>query len=501
MNKNIFKAFYLSTALLTTSFASTEVLNPYDVSKNMRASLNGNKGAFKTEDIAKAVEVDKTITWAESFIRFAIELCLQSLNTDKEAQAKSLTNGNEMFAKMIGASATKNEKNIKKPTDPNNALVDPKSTKNQQASNAVTTNKYWTTEDDNVLNEFEKFIEGNVVNKKSTGAIDPNHIESGPVMNFLPGTDPGCKADRLLFIDTDKKSYVIKCEGFSMETYGLKQDTKTWNDIFENYETTNGVRTLKIVNYIKDLDLNGKKYLLMEKAPGKSLANYLWPLMIKNPSPGFQEKNYPHDPKSITEEQVKDLGKKVGSQMGYFVKAYVEETGKLLYQTDSDLRNWFFDGTQLTLIDVECEEVAADSEKLSGELSMVRFFYGVLEKFTKDVWIQSLKKDIPMETLLDEKGLEYLEGVRKLLLFVHSFFNEYNEIVKDLDVHSETKLKSYIEWNYIYDYAENIKEFKDSLKNTGKHEQALTTYLFKDMTELLNDSYIDRMLGLKKPLK
>lgn len=101
---NVFKAFYLSTALFANSMAAT--ITPEDISKNMRSHLSGGP-KLEMDKVADAI--GKTTTWADSFIRLAIELCLQSLNIDKEKQAEVLKSGNEIFADMIKASAPKVE--------------------------------------------------------------------------------------------------------------------------------------------------------------------------------------------------------------------------------------------------------------------------------------------------------------------------------------------------------------------------------------------------------
>lgn len=113
MNKNIFKVACLSTALMTTAFASTKCLTPEDVCKNMRAHLSGDKNDFKVDEVADAVNAGKT-TWAETFVRVAIELCLQSLNKIETEQAKALEIGNDIFADLIKESSSKGNDQLKK---------------------------------------------------------------------------------------------------------------------------------------------------------------------------------------------------------------------------------------------------------------------------------------------------------------------------------------------------------------------------------------------------
>jgi len=102
-NKNILRSLFLSTLLLTSSFASeVEVWNGERVSKAMRESLEGGEyDPSKVEPAIKSTE----ITWAEKFIRFAIELCLKSLEKSAEEQAKALENASKIFEGMIKTSA------------------------------------------------------------------------------------------------------------------------------------------------------------------------------------------------------------------------------------------------------------------------------------------------------------------------------------------------------------------------------------------------------------
>lgn len=102
MNNNIFKAFCLSTAMLTSVFGSEvkDLLTPEQISRNMRKHLETGEGF-------SADQVGKNITWAEAFTRLAIELCLQSLSASQEEQTAALNNGNNIFAGMIASSAPK----------------------------------------------------------------------------------------------------------------------------------------------------------------------------------------------------------------------------------------------------------------------------------------------------------------------------------------------------------------------------------------------------------
>lgn len=102
--KKTIKILCLGIALSTSSFASITVWDGKEISKNMRAHLSGNS-KLEMDKVTEAVQNNKT-TWAESFIRFAIELCLESLNADKTKQVSALEKGNDIFAGMIGASAT-----------------------------------------------------------------------------------------------------------------------------------------------------------------------------------------------------------------------------------------------------------------------------------------------------------------------------------------------------------------------------------------------------------
>lgn len=107
MNKLI-KTLYLSSiAFLCTDItdlkASSKVLSPEEISRGMRNNLS--KGiVFDSNKIKESVEKKQT-TWAESFIRFAIELCLQSVNKNEAEQKKALEHGNNLFAKMIAVSS------------------------------------------------------------------------------------------------------------------------------------------------------------------------------------------------------------------------------------------------------------------------------------------------------------------------------------------------------------------------------------------------------------
>lgn len=112
--KSFLLCLSLSTTLISNSvFASdAQVLRGEDISKGIRSKLSG--GNFNAGvEIKKAVEDGKT-TWAESFIRFAIELCLKSL--EGGGQTAALNNGNEVFSSMIRASAPGS---VPEPSSPN----------------------------------------------------------------------------------------------------------------------------------------------------------------------------------------------------------------------------------------------------------------------------------------------------------------------------------------------------------------------------------------------
>lgn len=96
------KIVAFALVLATSTFAS-DILDPADISTKFRTQLKASKAYFDTSEIVKSVKASKT-TLAEIFVRFAIELCLQSLNQDEEAQKKALENGNDIFTGLISAS-------------------------------------------------------------------------------------------------------------------------------------------------------------------------------------------------------------------------------------------------------------------------------------------------------------------------------------------------------------------------------------------------------------
>lgn len=89
----------LLTAILISMTYASDVLPAEQISKDIRTHLKIGSG-FKPEDVKNS-----NITWAETFIRFGIELCLQSLNSNKEEQAEALEHGNNIFASLINASS------------------------------------------------------------------------------------------------------------------------------------------------------------------------------------------------------------------------------------------------------------------------------------------------------------------------------------------------------------------------------------------------------------
>lgn len=80
---------------------------PADWSKMVRDSFSSKDARAPTkvaQTAAASVAANET-TWAEVFIRYAIELCLESLKKNPQEQATALKNGNDTFAALIGASA------------------------------------------------------------------------------------------------------------------------------------------------------------------------------------------------------------------------------------------------------------------------------------------------------------------------------------------------------------------------------------------------------------
>lgn len=99
----LFKTLCLSIFLSNCLYASN-VLTGKDISDGMRAHLSSPIYRFDILKIEESVE-EKTTTWAETLIRFAIELCLQSLNNNENEQKIALERGNDLFASMIDCSS------------------------------------------------------------------------------------------------------------------------------------------------------------------------------------------------------------------------------------------------------------------------------------------------------------------------------------------------------------------------------------------------------------
>lgn len=119
---NIFKTLLLGAALSFNSYSSDSDNEggsfsshiKYEekeagqlLSEDIRGFLSG-KQERHIYPISTAVNDGQT-TWAEKFVRFAIELCLQSLNKNEEEQATALEKGNALFNVLIEVSAPKVE--------------------------------------------------------------------------------------------------------------------------------------------------------------------------------------------------------------------------------------------------------------------------------------------------------------------------------------------------------------------------------------------------------
>lgn len=108
---NFIKVLCLSSLAFHSNNLYVRAMSPEDISRDIRGALQ-NKNEFNPSSINDAVTHGKT-TWAESFIRFAIELCLQSLNKNPSEQKIALESGNNIFAGMIGESSQTLNKNNK----------------------------------------------------------------------------------------------------------------------------------------------------------------------------------------------------------------------------------------------------------------------------------------------------------------------------------------------------------------------------------------------------
>lgn len=103
----LFKTLYLSLIFTNLSNATEVESSGAKISNDIRKHLETGVG-FNPYEIKTSIE-NKQTTLAETLIRFAIELCLQSLNADKEKQAEALNNGNSIFSSLIRLFASKIE--------------------------------------------------------------------------------------------------------------------------------------------------------------------------------------------------------------------------------------------------------------------------------------------------------------------------------------------------------------------------------------------------------
>lgn len=279
----------------------------------------------------------------------------------------------------------------------------------------------WTDEDQQVLQKIKdaKLITENIRSKK--------------FIKIKPGQASNCL--RILFIDTDTSSYVVKELPYYAPDHSpsyktpyelemaLVSQVDGWNKILQDFATANNVKVPKLVRYyggVPEITLSSEEKvsaIVMEKAPGESLMD------IRDRFDQFSE------------QQAKEIAQAIGEQMGASTRAFFKHNKKILVLGDSEPQNLLYDyqEKQLYIIDLpntyECDYNPADPFQgyLSGESRMV--YSSIYRSFYDHIDPTELEE---LKEKKETSGMGAFYFYKIKYLAATTFYNAYYAQVKDL---------------------------------------------------------------------